>query len=70
MLVLKWPEVQGLLGAFVDYIKERKTVGLEELAAEFGLRVQVSLEYVSHLHVFVWYLLRCAPALLFLVVSR
>lgn len=33
--------VQGLLAAFVDYIKQRKTVGLEELAAEFGLRVQV-----------------------------
>ena len=35
--------VQGLLAAFVDYIKQRKTVALEELAAEFGLRVQVRL---------------------------
>ena len=33
--------VQGMMGAFVDFIKERKTVALEELAAEFGLRVQV-----------------------------
>lgn len=33
--------VQGQLGAFVDFIKERKTVALEDLAAEFGLRVQV-----------------------------
>ena len=33
--------VQGMLGAFVDFIKERKTVALEDLAAEFGLRVQV-----------------------------
>ena len=33
--------VQGMLGAFVEFIKERKTVALEELAAEFGLRVQV-----------------------------
>ncbi len=33
--------VQGMLGAFVDFIKERKTVPLEDLAAHFGLRVQV-----------------------------
>ncbi len=33
--------VQGMLGAFVDFIKERKTVALEDLAAQFGLRVQV-----------------------------
>ena len=39
--------VQGLLGAFVDYIKERKTVALEDLAAEFGLRVQASLMYTA-----------------------
>ncbi len=32
---------QGMLGAFVDFIKERKTVPLEDLAAHFGLRVQV-----------------------------
>lgn len=30
-----------MLGAFVEFIKERKTVALEDLAAEFGLRVQV-----------------------------
>ena len=34
--------MQGKLGAFVDFIKERKTVALEDLAAEFGLRVQVT----------------------------
>ena len=34
--------VQGLMGQFVEYIKECKTVALEDLAAEFGLRVQVS----------------------------
>ena len=34
--------MQGKLGAFVDFIKERKTVALEDLAAEFGLRVQVA----------------------------
>mmetsp|Transcript_42247 Transcript_42247/g.106806 ORF Transcript_42247/g.106806 Transcript_42247/m.106806 type:complete len:260 (-) Transcript_42247:363-1142(-) len=32
-------EDQGLLGRFVDFIRERKTVLLEEVAAEFGLRV-------------------------------
>ena len=32
---------QGLLQAFVEHVKERKTVVLEELAAHFGLRVQV-----------------------------
>ena len=32
-------EDQGLLQRFVDFIKERKTVLLEELAAEFDLRV-------------------------------
>lgn len=35
--------VQDLLTAFVDYIVERKTVVLEELAADFRLRVQVQL---------------------------
>ena len=33
--------LQGLMQAFVEYIKERKTVVLEDLAAEFGMRVQV-----------------------------
>lgn len=48
-------EGQGQLGAFVDFIKERKTVALEDLAAEFGLRVQdaitrvQSLEKMGHL---------------------
>ena len=32
-------EDQGLLQRFVDFIKERKTVRLEELAAEFDPRV-------------------------------
>ena len=32
---------QGLLQAFIDFIVERKIVHLEELALEFGLRVQV-----------------------------
>lgn len=35
-------EDQSLLSKFVDFIKERKTVLLEEVAAEFGLRVTVS----------------------------
>ena len=33
--------LQGLLSAFVEYIKDRKTVVLEDLAAHFSLRVQV-----------------------------
>ncbi len=47
--------VQGMLGAFVDFIKERKTVALEDLAAEFGLRVQVCYPSMSrqkgHTHI-------------------
>ena len=39
--------MQGLLQAFIDYIVERKTVHLEDLASEFGLRVQVTLRTVS-----------------------
>ena len=34
--------MQGLMGQFVEYIKERKSVPLEDLAAQFGLRVQVN----------------------------
>ena len=34
-----------MLVAFVNFIKERKTVALEDLAAEFGLRVQVCCCY-------------------------
>lgn len=30
------------MGQFVEYIKERKSVPLEDLAAQFGLRVQVN----------------------------
>lgn len=42
-------EGQGMMGAFVDFIKERKTVALEELAAEFGLRVQDAITRVQSL---------------------
>ena len=46
--------LQGLLTAFVDHIKDRKTVVLEDLAAHFGLRVQVETtsgqRKRSHLH--------------------
>ena len=31
-----------MIGAFVEFIKERKTVALVDLPAEFGLRVQVT----------------------------
>ena len=31
---------QGLLGQFIDFIIERKTVALDDVAAEFGLRTQ------------------------------
>lgn len=30
------------MGQFVEYIKERKSVALEDLAVQFGLRVQVN----------------------------
>ena len=33
-----------LLQQFIDFIRSRKSVDLEELAAEFGLRVQVSTD--------------------------
>lgn len=33
--------LQGALQAFIDYIVRCKTVMLEDLASEFGLRVQV-----------------------------
>ncbi|KAL3157299.1 hypothetical protein ABBQ38_001529 [Trebouxia sp. C0009 RCD-2024] len=42
-------EGQGLLGQFVDYIKERKSVALEDLAAQFGLRVQDAITRVQSL---------------------
>ena len=34
---------QGLLLAFVEYIKDRKTVVLEDIAAHFSMRVQVGI---------------------------
>jgi hypothetical protein len=34
-------ESQGLLQEFVDYIKSHKVVVLEDLASNFGLRVEV-----------------------------
>ena len=42
-------EDQGLLQRFVDYIKEQKTVVLEDLAAEFGLKVQEAINRVNGL---------------------
>ena len=42
-------EDQGLLQRFVDYIKEQKTVVLEDLAAEFGLKVQDAINRVNGL---------------------
>ncbi|KAK9908874.1 hypothetical protein WJX75_004133 [Coccomyxa subellipsoidea] len=42
-------QAQGLLQAFIDYIIERKTVHLEDLASEFGLRVQDAISRVQTL---------------------
>ena len=42
---------QGLLQAFIDFIVERKVVHLEELASEFGLKVQVGATGRHH-HLF------------------
>ena len=42
-------EDQGLLQRFVDYIKTKKTVSLEDLAQEFGLKVQDAINRVSGL---------------------
>ncbi|KAK9820108.1 hypothetical protein WJX72_006218 [[Myrmecia] bisecta] len=42
-------ESQGMLQSFIDYMKERKTVVLEDLAAEFGLRVQDVINRVQSL---------------------
>lgn len=42
-------ESQGLLSEFVDYIKHRKMVVLEELAAEFGLRTQDVINRIQSL---------------------
>ena len=38
---------QGLLQAFVEHVKERKSVVLEDLAADFSMRVQVALHEVG-----------------------
>lgn len=40
---------QDLLQAFVEFIVERKTVSLEDLAAEFGLRVSDAIDRVRSL---------------------
>ncbi|CAL8460609.1 g138 [Coccomyxa elongata] len=42
-------QAQGLLQAFIDYIIDRKTVHLEDLASEFGLRVQDAISRVQTL---------------------
>jgi len=42
-------EDQGLLQRFVDYIKTKKTVSLEDLAQEFGLKVQECINRVNGL---------------------
>lgn len=43
------PLVQGLLAQFVDYIKDRKTVMLDDVAAEFGLRTQDVINRIQSL---------------------
>ena len=40
---------QGLLAQFVEYIKDRKTVVLDEVAAEFGLRTQDVINRIQSL---------------------
>ena len=42
-------ESQGLLAAFVEHVKARKLVVLEELAAEFGLRTAEAVSRVQAL---------------------
>lgn len=42
-------ESQGLLAEFVEYIQQRKTVVLEELAAHFGLRTQDVINRIAGL---------------------
>jgi len=42
-------ESQGLLQEFIDYIVTRKTVGLEDLASAFGLRVVDAIQRVQAL---------------------
>lgn len=43
-LCARAPSLQSLQARFIDYIKARKTVALDELAAEFGMRTQVGGE--------------------------
>ena len=43
-----WPP-QALQARFVAYVKVRKTVALDELAAEFGLRTQEVIQRVQAL---------------------
>lgn len=40
---------QALQSRFVDYIRRRKTVALDELAAEFGMRTQEVIKRVQEL---------------------
>lgn len=42
-------ENQGLLGQFIDYIKSRKTVPLEQLATEFKLRTTDVIDRINGL---------------------
>ena len=42
-------ESQGLLAQFIDYIKQRKTVPLEQLATEFKLRTTEVIDRVQGL---------------------
>ena len=41
--------VQNALATFIQYIKDRKSVDLEDLAVEFGLKVKVSSELRSRI---------------------
>jgi predicted ArsR family transcriptional regulator len=47
--VLSQEEGKALEARFVDYIKRRKTVALDELAAEFGMRTQAAIKRVQEL---------------------
>ena len=44
-----WLLLQVLLAEFEAYIKQHKTVALDELAAEFGLRTQDAITRVQEL---------------------
>jgi len=47
--VLSEQESQALLQEFIDFVKERKVVTLEELAAQFDLRVQEAIKRLEDL---------------------